>query len=60
MCTVVKFKVEISQNLVAFSEYMNHKEFFFKSLQVSMLKAILRPTDLPHKSENFGPKLQIQ
>ena len=25
MCTVVKFKVEISPNFVAFSEYMNFK-----------------------------------
>ena len=26
MCTVVKFKVDISQNFVAFSEYMNFIE----------------------------------
>ena len=26
VCIVVKFKVEISQNFVAFSEYMNFKE----------------------------------
>ena len=28
VCTVVKSKVEISQNFVAFSEYMNFNEFF--------------------------------
>ena len=28
LCTVVKFKVEISQNFVAFSEYMNFTRLF--------------------------------
>ena len=28
VCTVVKSKVEISQNFVAFSEYMNFNEFY--------------------------------
>ena len=36
VCTVVKFKVEISQNFVAFSEYMNFTFFVLLLLKPKM------------------------
>ena len=40
VCTVVKFKVEISQNYVAFSEYMD--SFFFGPLFIKSLENLIK------------------
>ena len=43
VCTVVKFKVEISQNFVAFSEYMNFKSKGVMFILQEFLAGVILP-----------------
>ena len=53
VCTVVRSKVNISQNFVAFSEYMNFKNLQQKICNLFFHSIILDFIDLESKNEKY-------
>ena len=60
VCTVVKSKVNISQNFVAFSEYMNFRIWLSESCKIYLQhRDPLKPTKKNKQTKHYEPPAYI-